>query len=157
MVARTVAPTSLPRTLVPITFPELWAAVWKQCRERLLGRILQKLLWERPWGLRPTMDSGRWAEWMSLDWCGRNVMVVPSATAKSIQKSLEVGRGKGHLVRFLSRRFSHRGGTEWFLSPLFTLTLWSVLESVTREFLVYLLNAPALPDLAALWKGMRFL
>lgn len=30
---------------------------------------------------------------MSLDWYGRNVMVVPSATAKSIQKSLEIGRG----------------------------------------------------------------
>lgn len=32
---------------------------------------------------------------MNLDWCGRNVMVAPSATAKSIQKSLEIGREKG--------------------------------------------------------------
>lgn len=125
--------------------------------KRLLGRILQKLPWERPWGLRPTTDSGRRAEWMSLDWYGRNVMVAPSATAKSIRKSLEIGRRKEHLVRFLSRRVSRRGGTEWFLPPLFTLTLRSVLESVTREFLVYLLNVPALPDPAALWEGMRFL
>lgn len=95
---------------------------------------------------------------MNLDWCGRNVMVFPLLWPTQSESHWKEGREQGAPGVFSNRGdISSLGGTERLLSPLFTLTLRSVLESVTREFLVYLLNAPALPDLAALCKGMRFL